>query len=140
MRALSLLAASFVLVLVLDACHLLGTDVMDRVNSFASGLNNPDRSSINANFDQTLTQDLPTMTATWWTANFPVPPDADHQYSVALLDYSNPSNVVATISGPPAFNSFSGMPVSAVFVMSAEGPDWFIEKLSLGGSSTPIIQ
>ena len=82
---------------------------MDRVNSFASGLNNPDRSSINANFDQTLTQDLPTLTATWWTANFPGPAgNADHQYSVALLDYSNPSNVVATISGPPGFQLLLG--------------------------------
>lgn len=139
-RVSALVSASIVLALVVDACTLLGTDIMDRINSFASGLNNPDRSTINANFDQTLTQDLPSMTVAWWSSNFPVPPDANHLYAITLLDYSNPKNVVATIMGPPAFNSGSGVPVNAVFVMSQEGMNWFIEKISLNGSATPIIQ
>jgi len=135
---LALLAGG--LVLMLDACSLLGTDIMDRVNSFATDLNNSDRSSINANFDQTLTQDLPMMTPAWWSSNFPVPPDSNHLYSVSLLDYSNPANVVATIVGPPAFNGGTGLPVNAVFVMSKEAADWFIEKLYLNGSGTPVVQ
>ena len=130
---------SITLALVLDACSMLGTDIMDRINSFATGLNNSDRSTINANFDQALTMELPTMTAAWWTVNFPAPPDSNHQYSISLIDYSSPSNVVATISGPPAFSA-TASPVGAVFVMTKEGPDWFIEQLYLGGSSTPFIQ
>ncbi len=128
------------LVLSLGSCTLLGTDVMDRINSFAAGLNNPDRSTINANFDQALTQNLSVMTTAWWGANFPVPPDTDHLYSIALLDYVDPSNVIATIAGPPAFNSSTGAAINAVFVMSKEGPDWFIQKLYLNGSAAPIIQ
>jgi len=126
--------------LVLDACSLLGIDIMDRINAFSIGLNNPDRSTINANFDQTLTQNLPSMTTSWWSTNFPVPPSANYPYLITLIDYSNPANVTATIMGPPAFNGNTGMPINAVFVMSEEGPDWFIEKLYLNGSGTPIIQ
>jgi hypothetical protein len=69
-----------------------------------------------------------------------VPPDADQLYVASLIDYSNPSNVVATIMGPPAFTSDTGVPLNAVFVMSKEGADWYIQKLYLNGSSTPIIQ
>ena len=123
-----------------NACTELGTDIQDRINDFAGGLNNSDRSTINANFDQAETKDLPSMSSAWWASNFPPPPDSDHQYRITLIDYSNPSDVVAAITGPPAFNSFTGVPVSAVFVMSKEGPDWFIEQLYLGGSSTPVIQ
>ena len=139
-NVLSFALASATLVFIIDACSLLGTDIMDRINAFSTGLNNPDRSAINANFDKTLTQNLPTMTTTWWSTNFPVPPDANHPYIITLIDYSNPTNVTATIMGPPAFNGTTGLPINAVFVMSVEGPDWFIEKLYLNGSSTPIIQ
>ncbi|HVP18916.1 MAG TPA: hypothetical protein VMU36_07950 [Spirochaetia bacterium] len=125
---------------ILDACTLLGTDIMDRINAFSTGLNNPDRSAINANFDQTRTQNLSSMTTAWWSTNFPVPPDTNHPYIITLIDYSNPSSVTAAIMGPPAFNGGTGLPINAVFVMSLEGPDWFIEKLYLNGSSTPIIQ
>jgi hypothetical protein len=140
MKASSILRAAILLmtlVLILSACSMLGTDIMDRINMFASSLNS-DRSTINSNFDQGMTQLLPTMTTAWWAANFP-PPDANHLYSVALSDYADPSNVVATISGPPLFNGGTGLPVNAVFVMSREGADWFIEQLFLNGSSTPII-
>jgi len=140
MRILFLALAPVGLVLTLDACSLLGTDIMDRINSFATDLNNSDRSAINANFDQALTQDLPSMTAAWWSSNFPVPPDSNHLYSISLLDYSDPANVVATIMGPPAFNGGTESPINAVFVMSKEGADWYIEKLYLNGSATPIIQ
>jgi hypothetical protein len=131
---------SMTLAVFLGACNLLGTDMMDRVNTFAAGLNNPDRSTINANFDQSLTQNLSSMTPTWWASNFPVPPDANHLYSISLIDYSNPSNVVATMMGPSAFNGGTGLPISAVFVLSFEGTDWYIEKVYLNGCSTPIIQ
>jgi len=127
-------------VLSLGTCSFLGTDIQERINSFVSGLNNPDRSAINGNFDQSLTKDLPTMTETWWATFFPVPPDADHQYFISLLDYSNPANVTATIMGPPAFTNDAGVPLNAVFVMNKEGDDWYIEKMYLNGNSTPIIQ
>jgi hypothetical protein len=107
---------------------------------FMTTLNSSDRSTINSNFDQSLTTNLPTMDAAWWSANFPVPPDADHNYGITLLDYSDPANVVATIMGPPAFNSFTGAPRNAVLVMSKAGVDWFIERLYLDGSSIPLIQ
>ena len=139
-RIFFLTFATAALAFILGSCSLLGTDMMGRVNTFAGGLNNPDRSTINANFDQGLTQNLSSMTTAWWAANFPVPPDANHLYSISLIDYSNPSNVVATIMGPPAFNSFTGLPINAVFVLSFEGTDWYIEKVYLNGSSTPIIQ
>ena len=124
---------------ILGACNLLNTDIMDRINAFANGLNNSDRSSINANFDPSLTQSLAAMNAAWWASNFPVPPDANHLYSISLIDYSNPANVTAAIMGPPAFNGGTGLAVSAVFVMSREGENWFIEKLFLNGSTTPLI-
>ena len=125
--------------LIFDACNLLNTDIMDRINMFANGLNNPDRSSINANFDSALTQNLAAMNTAWWAGNFPVPPDSNHLYAISLIDYSNPANVIATIAGPPSFNGATGLAVNAVFVMSKEGQDWFIEKLFLNGSASPLI-
>ena len=106
----------------------------------AATLSSLDRSTINANFDQSLTVDLSTMNAAWWSTNFPVPPSTDYNYGITLLDYSNPSNVVATIMGPPAFNSDTGIPRNAVFVMSREGLDWYIEQVYLDGSAVPIIK
>ena len=139
-RYVSLLIVLFAaLAFILDACNLLDTDLMDRINLFANGLNSSDRSSINANFDPSLTQSLGAMNAAWWASNFPVPPDANHLYSISLIDYSNPANVTATITGPPAFNGGTGLAVNAVFVMSKEGENWFIEKLFLNGSTTPLI-
>jgi hypothetical protein len=121
------------LVLVLNACSLLGTDVMDRINAFAIGLNSPDRSGIGSNFDQTTT----TLDATFWSTNFAY--STTFPYIVTLIDYSNPSNVTAAIVGPPAFNGNTGLPVAAVFVMNKVGIDWFIQQLYLNGSSTPLI-
>lgn len=139
-RILCLIVMSICIAVSLGTCTLLGTDIHERIDLFIAGLNNSDRSAINSNFDQSLTQNLPTMTPAWWGAFFPVPPDADHLYFASLIDYSNPSNVVATIMGPPAFTSDTGVPLNAVFVMSKEGADWYIQKLYLNGSSTPIIQ
>ncbi len=139
-RVLCLTVMSISIVVSVLTCTFLGTDIHERIDLFIGGLNNSDRSAINSNFDQFQTQNLASMTTAWWDAFFPVPPDADHQYFVSLLDYSNPSNVVATIMGPPAFISGTGVPLNAVFVMSKEGSDWYIQKLYLNGSSTPIIQ
>ena len=140
LRKLSPVVMAILAALCMSTCSYLGVDIQDRVSSFVISLNNPDRSTINANFDQLLTQNLPTMTTSWWAAFFPVPQDANHQYFVTLTDYSDPSNVTGTIMGPPAFTNGTGLPLNAVFVMSREGMDWYIEKLSLNGSSTPIIQ
>ena len=127
------------LALLLGSCAIAGVDTRDRLALFVTTLNG-DRSSINANFDQSLTANLPTMSAAWWSANFPGPSDSDHLYGITLLDYSDPTNVVATIMGPPAFNLNQGTPRSAVLVMSKEGLDWFIERLYMDGSTVPFIQ
>ena len=116
------------LVLVLNACSLLGTDIMDRINAFAMALNTSARSDVNSNFDQTTT----TLDATFWSTNFPY--SATLPYTISLIDYSNPSSVTATVMGPPAFNGNTGLPVAAVFVMNKVGMDWFIQQLSLGGT------
>jgi hypothetical protein len=128
------------LVLLLGSCAIAGVDTHDRISAFVSTLNSSDRSTINANFDQSLTANLPTMDAAWWSANFPLPPDSDHNYGITLLDYSNPADVVATLMGPPAFNSNTGTPRNAVLVMSKAGVDWFIERLYLDGSATALIK
>jgi hypothetical protein len=124
----------------LVGCGPFGLDIHDRISIFAAELNASDRSSLNSNFDPALTQNLPTMDATWWNTNFPAPPDTDHAYGITLLDYSDPANVVAAIRGPPAFNLNTGVPVNAVFVMSKTGADWFIERLYLNGSAVALIQ
>ena len=121
-------------------CKIAGVDIHDRMEAFAVVLNAADRSAVNANFDQSLTQDLPTMDATFWDNNFPSPPDTDHAYTITLLGYSDPSNVTAEIMGPQAFNTTTGIPRSAVFVMTREGLDWFIEQLYLDGSATALIK
>jgi len=128
------------LVLLLGSCAIAGTDTHDRISAFVSTLNSSNRSAINANFDQALTANLPTMDATWWSTNFPLPPDSDHNYGITLLDYSDPANVVATFMGPPAFNANTGTPRNAVLVMSREGLDWFIEQMYLDGNAVPLIK
>lgn len=128
------------LLLLLGGCSLLGIDIHDRISMFISALNAADRSTINAQFDQSLTQNLPLMDATWWNTNFPLPLDTDHLYSITLLDYSDPANVLASMMGPPAFNSNTAVPRNAVLVMSREGPDWFIEQLYFDMSSTALIR
>jgi hypothetical protein len=138
-----IVAATFVallLVFALGSCGIAGVDIRDRLAMFATTLNSTDRSAINANFDQARTQYLPLMNSAFWNTNFPAPPDSDHLYGITLLDYSNPSQVVATIMGPPGFNLNTGVPRNAVFVMSKEGLDWFIQQLYLDGSSTALIK
>jgi hypothetical protein len=119
---------------------MTGIDVHDRVSLFINQLNAADRSTINAHFDQALTLNLPLMDSAWWNTNFPSPPDAAHLYSITLFDYSDPANVVAAITGPPAFNSNTGVPRNAVLVMSRAGTDVFIEKLFLDLSGTALIE
>lgn len=126
--------------LLLGSCAIAGVDTHDRIALLAATLNSSDRSTINANFDQSLTVDLPTMNAAWWSANFPLPPSTDYNYGITLLDYSNPSNVIATIMGPPAFNSNTGIPRNAVLVMSREGLDWYIEQVYMDGSTVALIK
>jgi len=126
--------------LAVGSCKIAGVDIHDRMESFAVVLNAADRSAINSNFDQSMTQDLPAMNAAFWTTNFPSPPDSDHTYTITLLSYSDPSNVTAQIMGPPLFNSNTGMPRSALFVMSREGLDWFIRQLYMDGSATALIK
>jgi hypothetical protein len=142
MRRPIVVAASgaLLLVFVLGSCSIAGVDIRDRLAMFATTLNSTDRSAINSDFDQSRTQDLPLMNAAFWNTNFPPPPDSDHLYGITLLMYSDPTNVVATIMGPPAFNLYTGVPRNAVFVMSKEGLDWFIQQLYLDGSSTALIK
>jgi hypothetical protein len=139
MRKAVVLAAICLVLALLGGCSPFGIDVHDRLSTFVTVLNATDRSMINAQFDQALTANLATMDATWWNTNFPSPLDADHSYSITLLDYSDPTNVVATIMGPPAFSGV-GSPRNAVLVMSQAGADWFIEKLYLDGSAVALIQ
>jgi hypothetical protein len=131
------LAAS--LLVLLGGCSPIGVDIYDRLSLFIVNLNAADRSTINSHFDQALTLDLPLMDAAWWTANFPSPPDGDHAYSITIYDYADPAGVHAVIMGPPAFNSYTGLPRNAVLVMSRVGTDWFIEQLYLDMSSTALI-
>jgi hypothetical protein len=143
MRARHVLSAAILAglpLLSLSGCSF-GVNVHDRITMFITDLNAADRSSINAEFDQALTKNLSLMDTAWWASNFPVPPDSDHLYSITLLDYSDPANVLATIMGPPAFNASTGRPRNAVLVMSGGGAGgWFIEKLFLDGSATALIQ
>jgi len=120
--------------LAVGSCKIAGVDIHDRMEAFAVVLNAADRSAINSNFDQSLTQDLQglPMDAAFWNANFPSPPDTDHQYTITLLDYADPANVSALIMGPPVFNSNTGTARTARFVMSRVGLDWFIRELDLG--------
>ena len=127
-----------VLLVLLGGCTPFGIDVHDRISLFAANLNAVDRSTINDQFDKPLVTMIATMNTAWWNTNFPPPPDPEHAYSVTLLDYVDPANVVATIMGPPLFNGLSGAPLNAVFVMSKEGADWLILKISLNG--TVVIQ
>ena len=141
MRRKHILAAALIaslLLVLLGGCSQFGIDVHDRLSLFAANLNAVDRSTLNDQFDKPLVTMIATMNTAWWNTNFPPPPDPEHAYSVTLLDYVDPANVVATIMGPPLFNGFSAAPVNAVFVMSKEGADWFILKVSLNG--TVVIQ
>jgi hypothetical protein len=128
------------LLVLLGGCSLLGVDIQDRLSLFMTTLNAADRSAINAQFDQSLTQNLPLMDATWWNTNFPSPPDTDHLYTITILDFSDPTNVIANIMGPPVFNSNTGTPRNAVLVMSKVGTDWFIQQLYLDLSATALIR
>jgi hypothetical protein len=128
------------LLVLLGGCSLLGIDIQDRLTMFITVLNAADRSTINAQFDQSLTQNLPLMDATWWNTNFPMPLDTDHLYTITIFDFSDPANVLASIMGPPAFNSNTGVPRNAALVMSKEGTDWFIQQLYLDMSSTALIR
>ena len=74
------------LLLLLSGCSQIGIDIRDRLSLFISALNATDRSAINMQFDQSLTQNLPVMDATWWNTSFPSPLDADHLYSITLID------------------------------------------------------
>ena len=127
------------LLVLLSGCSLLGVDIQDRLFQFMSVLNAADRSAINAQFDQSLTQNLPLMDATWWNTNFPSPLDTDHLYTLTIFDFSDPTNVIASIMGPPAFNSNTGTPRNAVLGMSKAGNDWFIQQLYLDMSGTALI-
>jgi hypothetical protein len=135
-----LLAGSIAVAALLLGCAIAGVDTRERISLFASALNSADRSTINSHFDQSLTGNLPTMDAAWWSTNFPGPTDTDHLYSITLLDYADPSNVTATIMGPPAFNLNTGAPRNAVLVMSRVGLDWFIQQIYLDGSAVALIQ
>ena len=137
--AFSAAAVVFLLIL-LGGCSLLGVDIQDRLYVFMNTLNAADRSALNAQFDQSLTQNLPLMNATWWNTNFPSPLDTDHLYALTILEFSDPTNVRASIMGPPAFNSNTAVPRNAVLVMSREGTDWFIQQLYLDMSSTALIR
>jgi hypothetical protein len=142
MRGRSVLAllSAAVLALLLGGCSLLGGDIRERLDLFMTTLNAADRSTINSQFDQARTTDLPTMDATWWSTNFPAPPDADHPYALTVFDFADPSKVTGILMGPPAFNSNTGVPRNIVLTMSRVGSDWFIEKIYLDGSATPLIQ
>jgi hypothetical protein len=142
MRARATMSAVSValLALLLGGCSLLGGDIRDRLDLFMTTLNAVDRSTINSQFDQALTTDLPTMDATWWGTNFPAPPDSDHLYGLTVFDFADPAKVTGTIMGPPSFNSNTGVPRNIVLTMSREGTDWFIEKVYLDGSATPLIK
>ena len=115
-------------VLALNACSLLGTDISDRINAFIATLNSSDRSSIASDFDPGLAS---TLSAVSWNTVFPVPQTTDLPYSVTLNDYSNPSNVTASMIGPASFTT-SGLALSAVFSMVKIGADWYIEGLTVG--------
>ncbi len=139
-RAVLLAVSAAGLGLLLGSCALPPGDVHARLSAFVDALNNPDRTTINANFDPALTADLPTMDSTWWSTNFPVPLDADHLYGLTLFDYADPANVAGTLWGPPAFNGNTGLPRNVLLVLSRAGSDWLIQQLFLDGSSTALIK
>jgi predicted small secreted protein len=133
-KTIAVVFLSACLMFMLNACNPLGIDISDRINAFIVELNSSDRSTISSQFDPSLSA---TLSAFSWNTAFPVPLDADHQYAITLLDYSNPSNVTATMYGPPLFNAGTGQPLAAVFSMVKAGPDWYIESLTVGTVVVP---
>jgi hypothetical protein len=138
-RAVPLVLPVALLALLLGGCTM-GGDIRERLDLFATALNAADRSTINTQFDQARTADLPTMDAAWWSANFPVPLDSDHLYGLTVLDFADPSKVTGMLMGPPAFNSYTGTPRNIVLTMSRVGSDWFIEQVFMDGSATALIK
>jgi hypothetical protein len=139
-RAVLFILSAASLALTLASCSLLGGDLRDRLDLFMTTLNAADRSTINSQFDQARTTDLPTMDATWWSTNFPAPLDSTHLYGLTVFDFADPAKVTGTIMGPPAFNANTGVPRNIVLTMSRVGSDWLIEKVYLDGSATPLIK
>ncbi len=125
-----------ILAFFLAGCEPQGITIMDRLSSFGAGLNQTDRTGMQLNFSESDTLDYAAISsAAWWAANgFPVPTDADHVYSIVVIDYEDSDNVTATVYGPPGFNGTNPPVASAIFVMVKEDADWFIRGVSLNGA------
>ena len=118
------------LLVILNACSMLGVTIMDRLNSFVGVLNTSDRSTIASNFDPSQAAALAAVT---WDTSFPTPMAGDFPYSLNVQDYSNASNVTASLIGPIAFNvTQTAFPTAATFVMVKIGIDWYIEGSTVG--------
>jgi hypothetical protein len=134
-----LLCGGAALALALAGCSLLGVSIDDRLAKFQDDLNNPDRSGAYLEFDSSLTSYYTAVKKPeWWDIPFPIPAAGEQQYLITVSDESKSSKVTATISGPPTFSATG--PRDAVFVMSQENGDYFIEKIFLDGSTTATIK
>jgi hypothetical protein len=118
----------------LGSCQLLGVTKLDRLNQFATDLNNPDKSQMSANFAQGQTADYGLVnTQAFWDGKGMFLPGSGYQtYSLSVHDYVDPTNVTADIYGPLTF----GPPTPAVLVLVQIGPDWFIKDIYLNGVLT----
>ncbi len=115
---------------------LLGVSVTQRITQFQTDLNNADRTNIYLNFDSTKTTEYNAIKdPKYWDTPYPVPAAGDQKYAITITDDSDPSNVTATMAGPASFSA-SGSALSAVFVMSQEGFDYFIRTLDVSQGTT----
>jgi hypothetical protein len=127
--------------LLMIGCDLLGVSIEKRIEYFLDDMNN-DRANGYTNFHPTETSYyvLGTIKAAgFWDTDFP---SGTPQYSLASINDSNPSSVIATINGPtslPAFGRGGTGTDTLEFVMIADGTNWLIEEIYYWGGTADLI-
>jgi hypothetical protein len=140
MRAILLLVLAAMIAVLLASCDFMTTtSIMDRLAQFMTDLNLADKSNTYLNFDPTETEYYAAIRdSVFWDTPFPVPGAAEQKYSLESVDYVDPLNVTATMSGPPTFGV--GDPRPARFVMIKVGTDWMIHELWFIGDADATIR
>lgn len=131
------LAAIGILLFNLTGCDLLGVSIEKRIGYFLDDLNN-NRSNAITNFHPTETVDYGAISGvpSFWDTDFPIGDGTP--YTLAVINDSDPLNVIATVNGPSIFGGGSGTD-ELKFVMIADGTNWLIEELWYWGESD-IVQ
>jgi hypothetical protein len=87
----------------LAGCSLLGfVSISDRVGDFQASLNSTDRSSAYQNFHPTACSDYNSLKSSSFVID-PTFPTANISYSLSIVDQSNSSAVVVSITGSNAY-------------------------------------